>query len=295
MFWLIPITGLLATVFWDSPLLLPAKLLTVLLHEMGHATVAMLFGAEVERISVTLQESGETIVTKLQTLPAFVAAVSAGYLSSALAGALVLNRGVAGGFGRVTLLFASLCLGYTSLLFTRGADTAFLIGMGWSLSFLVLAVFGRQVARAALVVLGTLILWYCFFDLFDFADAQSRTDADILSDFLVREGLIGQDARPLVSATIALSWAVLIVLLLFGLLRGQLLGKQRVPVAPGPPPEELPESFPGELSPEVELWLMQRGLGADGKPLIPGDGIHLPAEGPQRDPAHSGVAGQNTG
>ena len=280
--WIIPLTGLAATLFWEGTVLLPAKLLTVLVHEMGHAVVALLGGAHVERIVISLGESGETIVTKLRGLPAFAAAVSAGYLGSALVGGACLNRGILGRFERLTLLTFSLVLAYMSLLFTKGADPAFLTGIGWACALMVPVFLGRRASRATLLALGTLLLWYCFFDLFDFTGPASRTDADILADFLARQGFIKSASVPLASTIVALSWAIAIALCVFLLLRGPALGAHSG-AHPGQAEADAAtrsaeqEVFPGELTPEVELWLLQRGLAPDGQPLL-ADGIELPRE-----------------
>lgn len=292
--WIIPATGLAATLFWDGSLVLPAKLLTVLIHEMGHALAAMIGGAQVERIVISMAESGETIVSRLHGTAQFTFAVSAGYIGSALVGATCLNRGIVGRLERVTLLSFSLGLAYMSLLFTTGADAAFLTGFGWSIAMLVPVVLGRRASRATLLAVGTLLLWYCFFDLFDFAAPGSRTDADILADFFVTQGIVDQTSRSFVTTAIAASWALSVALCLYATLRG--------PAAEGWAPRgsagtmdmaELgpdvgQESFPGDLTPEVELWLMARGLGADCQPLLP-EGIELPAGAPTKESAGATV------
>lgn len=278
--WIVPVTGLLATLFWDGLLVLPAKLLTVFVHEIGHAVAAMAVGAQVEKIVITLGESGETIVKNLSGVPAFTVAVSAGYFGSALVGAALLNRGLAARMERMTLLAFSIGLAYVSVLFTEGAGTAFLTGIGWALAFLVPVALGRNAARATLLVVGTLLLWYCFFDLFDFAGPGGRTDADILADFLARQRVIAPDSVVAASRTAAATWAVGMALGLYLLLRGPILQGS---AAAAPRAEEAAASeaeqtgFPGELTEEVELWLMERGLGADGQPLLP-DGMELPSQ-----------------
>ena len=76
--------------FWSAPWLAPLRLLVVLVHETGHAIATLLFGGRVERIIVGADESGQC----LSSLPAGwlpqIAVYSAGYLGSAISGALQL-------------------------------------------------------------------------------------------------------------------------------------------------------------------------------------------------------------
>ena len=76
--------------FWSAPWLAPLRLLVVLVHETGHALATLLFGGRVERILVGADESGQC----LSSVPAGwlpqIAVYSAGYVGSAVSGALQL-------------------------------------------------------------------------------------------------------------------------------------------------------------------------------------------------------------
>ncbi len=75
---------------WDVPWLAPLRLLVVLVHETGHALATLAFGGRVERVVIGADESGQC----LSALPAGwlpqVAVYSAGYVGSAVSGALQL-------------------------------------------------------------------------------------------------------------------------------------------------------------------------------------------------------------
>ena len=47
-----------ALVFWDSPLLLPLKLLVVTMHETGHALATLLVGGTVQKVTIAVNQSG---------------------------------------------------------------------------------------------------------------------------------------------------------------------------------------------------------------------------------------------
>ena len=78
---------------WTTPLLLPLRLLVTLVHEAGHATVAMLCGGSVQSLTVNANEGGLTQFS----LPAgrstlrLIAIGSAGYVGTAVVGGVLLE------------------------------------------------------------------------------------------------------------------------------------------------------------------------------------------------------------
>jgi membrane-associated protease RseP (regulator of RpoE activity) len=76
--------------FWSAPWLAPLRLLVVLVHETGHALATLAFGGRVERVIVGADESGQCLSSlPVGWLPQ-IAVYSAGYVGSALSGALQL-------------------------------------------------------------------------------------------------------------------------------------------------------------------------------------------------------------
>jgi Peptidase M50B-like len=75
---------------WDVPWLAPLRLLVVLVHETGHALATLAFGGRVERVVIGANESGQCLSALPPGWMAQVAVYSAGYVGSALSGALQL-------------------------------------------------------------------------------------------------------------------------------------------------------------------------------------------------------------
>jgi hypothetical protein len=75
---------------WDRPWLAPLRLLVVLVHETGHALATLALGGRVERVVIAADESGQCLSAVPPGWLAQVAVYSAGYLGSALSGALQL-------------------------------------------------------------------------------------------------------------------------------------------------------------------------------------------------------------
>lgn len=264
--WIALGAGLLATLLWESGALSPLRLLIVLVHELWHGFAALLSGALLQSIRVGFDEGGETFVTGLSSTSGFVFTVSAGYLGAAFTGGLLLNRGLVGRWERVTLVAFGLSLAYMSFLFTEIGGAAFYTGIGWGLGLMVVALLGQIPARLALLIVGSVAMWYCLYDLLDFTREIERTDAGIFAAYLKSRGWTGWTLVDL-ARLISLLWSAM-TLLILGLTLKPALFPAHVAVeeAPAPPPAQ-PAAFPGEVTPPVQEWLLANGFGLDGRPL----------------------------
>jgi hypothetical protein len=234
-------TAVLLTVFWDTSFIIPFKYLVVLVHEMFHGLSSMAFGARIQQILIHTGESGETLVTGLRGATAVTISVSAGYIGSALAGAILLRRGLFETFERTTLaIFGGVVL-YMTLLFTHGGSLAFTTGLGWSLCLLFCAALGSQYARNALIIVGTMFLWYSFFDLFDFTRDVKQTDAGILARY-ARSQLHIESSVGTLSTSVSIAWALTMFLAVWFILAPLLKRQAQIPpatdesIAPTPDP-----------------------------------------------------------
>ncbi len=120
----------LAIVFWSSPVLEPLKLLVVMVHEGGHALATLLVGGRVERVVLGWDQSGQCLSA---TPPGFwntVIVSSAGYVGSAVAGALLLILTFRWRLGRSVLAALALWLAAMAVLYAGNAFTCvFCLGM----------------------------------------------------------------------------------------------------------------------------------------------------------------------
>lgn len=179
--------GVLLTLFWESPVLLPVKLLSVMVHEMWHGLIAMLSGGTLEKINILAGESGETSVRQLSSGIPFYLSVSAGYIGTALTGMFFLNRALKSRAERLTLGTFTILLWYMSYIFTDWMGIAFLTGTGWAFLFTLILITSKSIVRYSLIVLGTIFVWYCFYDTLDFSRDLRQTDAGILAFRLFRD------------------------------------------------------------------------------------------------------------
>lgn len=196
--------------FWSNPVLYPLKLLTVLVHESGHALAAKLVGGTVESITIDQLEGGLCTFRFEPTFWNQVVTASAGYLGSALSGALLLLVTVRWRAGRFVLAALSLGLLVVTVLwarsfFTVGVALGMSVALGLAARFL--PVDFSQVLATFIAVFNSL---YALFDLRDdlwSAERRAGTDAALL-----------EKATHIPSVVWAGLWSLLAIALLGGAL-----------------------------------------------------------------------------
>jgi Peptidase M50B-like len=153
--------------FWNVPWLAPLRLLVVLVHETGHALATLLFGGRVERVILGADESGQCLSSlPIGWLPR-IAVYSAGYVGSALSGALQLILAFRFRLHRAVLYAMGAWVTAMGLLYAgNGFTLGYCLAMGAVL--LVLArVLPPGAVRAAVMVIAVFTGLYALFDLRD--------------------------------------------------------------------------------------------------------------------------------
>lgn len=172
--WQLILIVALVFAFWNSPFVLPLKLLVVFLHELSHVVAIVLTGGSVESFSISPQQGG--LVTS-RGGNRFLS-LSAGYLGSLLIGMGLLfialrthaDRAVLGTFGGVMLL--------VTFLYIRD-PFAMVFCAGFGLVMLSMARFlDRSICDLALRVIGLTSVIYVPFDIFDDTIRRSGVPSD---------------------------------------------------------------------------------------------------------------------
>jgi len=169
---------------WDMPWLAPLRLLVVLVHETGHALATLAFGGRVERVIIGADESGQCLSALPPGWLAQVAVYSAGYVGSAVSGALQLILAFRFRLHRAVLLAMGIWVtgmglvyagnGFT-LAFCLGAG-AVLLGASWLLP--------PGGVRAVVMILAVFTGLYALFDLRDDlwrSSVRASSDAALLA------------------------------------------------------------------------------------------------------------------
>lgn len=115
--------------FWESPFLRPVKLLVVMMHESGHAIASLIVGGSVDKITLKADESGACFSMLPQGAWRQIVVFSAGYLGSAVMGAVLLLATFRFRLRRLVLGAACAWLAVMALLYARDMFTlAFCLG-----------------------------------------------------------------------------------------------------------------------------------------------------------------------
>jgi hypothetical protein len=171
--------------FWDSPVLWPVKLLVVMVHETGHALASLAVGGSVDRVVISADEGGECLSRLPPSIFGQIAVYSAGYLGSALAGALLLVATLRFRLRRPVLALASAWLLVMAALYAGDAFTLlFCLGTA-----AVLAAAAKWLPEGAVDTVNLFLAGFCTLyavldlrdDLWDGA-VRGRSDAALLAD-----------------------------------------------------------------------------------------------------------------
>jgi len=170
--------GVAVVALWDTPVIYPLKVLTVMLHEMCHALAALATGGKVLEIKTRWDESGHTLSRGGWAWAIY----PAGYLGTALLGAMaivirrpVTQRGFMLALGAAYTLLHALYGDWRSLDFWVGvASGAVLVGLSFAAEWL---------CDAAFNLLGIVLCLYSVHDVTsDLLGAQvAQTDAGLLA------------------------------------------------------------------------------------------------------------------
>lgn len=170
--------------FWHAPFLRPLKLLLVMMHETGHALASLAVGGRVDRVHVALDESGAC----LSALPAgawrAIVVYSAGYLGSAVAGALLLIAVFRFGFERAVLVLLATWQVAMALLYAGDAFTLLYCAATAAVLGAAARWLPSGVVRAIVVGIASFSALYALLDLRDDlwnGAVRAQSDAQLLA------------------------------------------------------------------------------------------------------------------
>lgn len=173
---------LISAVFalWQTPVLLPLKILIVFLHELAHAGMTIVTGGEVISLTVSADQGGAVVSRGGNRF----LILSAGYLGSLLIGMLVLFVAIQTTVDRAAMMvFGALMLSVTLIFIRDLFAIAFCLGTGAAMlgaaRFL-----RRDVNDLVLRVIGLTSMIYVPYDIFSdtIARASLRSDARMLAE-----------------------------------------------------------------------------------------------------------------
>ena len=215
-------------VFWNSPFLLPFKLLSVMGHETGHALASLVVGGSVDRVTLSLDESGACLSRIPDGFFARAIVFSAGYVGSAIISVLLLLLSFRFDARRAMLAAACVWLALMGFIYARDAFTlVFALGMA--------ALFGAGAKWLPDALVGGLNLFIASFtalyavmdlkdDLWNSA-VRSQSDAQLLADLTIVPAVVWAALWTLVSVAELMGGA-------FIALRGKVSSPSVIPLQP---------------------------------------------------------------
>jgi hypothetical protein len=178
---------------WRQPVLWPLKVLVVMMHETGHAVATLLVGGHVDRVTIAANQSGQCVSALPPGALRQIVIYSAGYVGSALAGAVLLIATLRYRIRRATLGVMCVWLVAMGLLYAGDAFTLiFCIGTAIALGAAVRWLPLRAVEWINVFVASFTGL-YALFDLRDDlwdGAARSHSDAALLSNLTLVPSIV---------------------------------------------------------------------------------------------------------
>ena len=174
--------GLIAAIalLWQTPVLVPLRILVVFLHELAHAVTVLLTGGEVLSLTITPREGGQVMARGGNRF----LALSAGYTGSLLIGAALFTLAVHTGRDRAVLGALGLVMLAVAALYVRdGFALIFSVAAG-GLMVLTARFLPRDVNDLILRVIGLSSMIYAPLDIYSdtIARSQLRSDARMLAE-----------------------------------------------------------------------------------------------------------------
>jgi hypothetical protein len=152
-------------VLWNIPylqkLLWPFKILTVALHEFGHASAGYMTGAKIEAITLDPEEGG---LTKMRGGNPYIT-LPAGYIGSTFWGSLMVFAGFNATASKITAVIVMLCMALT--IFWARNWLAIVINTGFMAVIIALWVFNDRFLSYFILFLGVMSALYSLWDIVD--------------------------------------------------------------------------------------------------------------------------------
>jgi len=168
----------LITVLWNTPVLLPLKILVVFFHEISHGLAAILTGGEVDRITVEMNQGGLAWTRG----GSYFITVNAGYLGSFLWGSGLILAASWTDRDRIITALLGFILAAVTVLYVRNA-TGFAFGLATAAALLAAAKYLSDTLNDILLkVIGITSCGYAILDVWsDVITRSCWSDARILA------------------------------------------------------------------------------------------------------------------
>lgn len=200
--------AIIALFFWHSPLLLPAKLLTVFFHELSHGLAAILTGGKIIRITLNMNQGGVCYFTGGW----FLVTATAGYLGSLLWGAGILLASLTKGISRGLTKSIGILLLVVAALWMRDFQAlAISITTGTALIY----VASKLKEQYCDIFIKFISLISCFYVVFDIKEDLIDRTVSASDAYKISERIFPQFMIPAGSYIIGFLWLAIAIFVLW--------------------------------------------------------------------------------
>lgn len=202
------ILAIIALFFWNSPVLLPVKLITVFFHELSHGLMAIITGGKITEITLKFNQGGTTHFYGGWSF--FVA--SAGYLGSLLWGSGILLASLKKGINKGLTISLGILMLLVSLLWIRTLESlAITITTAAALIFIAY----KLKEEYCSIIIKFISFTSCFYVIYDIKDdlidrTVPNSDAYHLSKMIFPNFMVSQG-----SYVIGLIWLAIAIFVIW--------------------------------------------------------------------------------
>ncbi len=159
----VTVTFLVLCFFWNSPILVPLRMLIVMMHELGHALAAVATGGEFIEFVYDYSEGGSSVTRGGNQFLIF----NAGYLGSCLFGSLLLVLACRTDLDKLLTFLVGLSIGVLTFLYagpTADRTFAYIVAV---LAMFTAIQLPNIISEAILILVGLASNAYAFFDIME--------------------------------------------------------------------------------------------------------------------------------
>ncbi|MFN3604889.1 MAG: M50 family metallopeptidase [Leptonema sp. (in: bacteria)] len=194
-YWIVLFTFLISFFLWESIFLFPLKMIAVLIHELWHSLVAIFFNIERVEFHIFPDETGKTILKGSVPLFGFVLISIAGYIGTLFTGSFFLRFFLQENLEDLVFFLFSMMLLVISFVLPPIFSLGFYVSLGWALLFGITYILNKKISKILFTILLSFLIFYSFYDLFDFSKNPYQSDLGILYKYLQKNNYYSGDFK----------------------------------------------------------------------------------------------------
>lgn len=188
-------TFFLSFLFWESSFLFPLKMISILIHEFWHSLVGIFFNVNGVEFHIYQNETGKTIINGSISSFGFILTAIAGYIGTTFTGSFFLNFFLKENLKELIFFIFCSLLFLISFILVSIPSLGFYTSLGWFFLLIITYFFKKEISYIIFVIIQSFLIFYGFYDLFDFSNNPYSSDLGILYQYLEKKGYYNGDFK----------------------------------------------------------------------------------------------------